>query len=482
MTIRRRLVIGFLVLFALAALGVAVAVDAARQSTEAVRGIARLTEDGRRLARVGALVREFSMHQSHLTLGMDRGEHLGHSRHARHVLAEAVARLAETDPLVERRVAIDTLRARLATLDAMFERRFLPALDAGRRDEARAVHDAAVAEVQALVAGLEADQAAVAEAIAEAERTADERARAATARAAAALGAALLVALGVAVWVGRTVSGPVGRLTAAAGGLAEAPAGTRVPEDGPPEVAALGATLNRVLGELEAQRRARVEAETLAALGRVAGGVAHEINNPLGVILGHARLVERAGGATAADAEAIAREARQCQAIVQQLLDYARPGVLRRDAIEPAEAAALAAERVDGVALTCADPLPPLAADRQRLDQVLYNLLQNARQFGEAITLEVAPHAGGVRFRVRDDGPGVTAADVERIFEPFYTTRPEGTGLGLAIARSVALAHGGSLRAVPAEEAGGGCFDLWLPAAGHGIDGIGAIETTEGGS
>ncbi len=463
MSIRRRLVIGFLILFALSGLAAAIAVDAARESNAALRSVARLTEDGRRLARVGALVREFSMHQSHLTLGMDRGEHLGHSRHARHLLAEAVSQLGETDPAVERRVALDTLRARLATLDRQFDRAFLPALDAGRRDEARRLHDAAVDEVTALVGGLEADQAAVAEAIHDAELKADARAREATVRSAIAMGAALGAALLVAVWVARTVSGPVARLTAAAADLSGAEA--RVPEEGPPEVAGLGRTLNRVLADLEVQRRARVEAETLAALGRVASGVAHEINNPLGVILGHARLIERAGGPAAADAEAIAREARQCQAIVQQLLDYARPGVLRSDPIDPAEAAALAAERLDGVTLRCADGLPPIRADRQRLDQLLYNLLSNAAQFGAHMTLDVAPHADGVRFRVTDDGPGVAAADVERIFEPFFTTRPEGTGLGLAIARSVAQAHRGTLRAVPADVAGGGCFDLWLPAA-----------------
>ncbi len=466
MSIRRRLVIGFVVLFALSGLAVAIAVDAARASNDALRRVARLTEDGRRLARVGALVREFSMHQSHLTLGMDRGEHLGHSHHARHLLSEAVSQLGETDPTVERRVALDTLRARLTTLESQFDRAFLPALDAGRQAEARRLHDAAVGEVTALVAGLEADQAAVAEAIADAEARADERAQAATLRSAAALGAALLMATLVAGWVSRTVSDPVARLTAAAADLAEAPPGTRVPEAGPPEVAGLGRTLNRVLGDLEAQRRARVEAETLAALGRVAGGVAHEINNPLGVILGHARLIERLGGAAADDAQAIAREARQCQAIVQQLLDYARPGVLQSDPIDPAEAAALAAERIDGVTLRCADGLPTVRADRQRLDQVLYNLLGNAAQFGAAIRLDVEPVDGGVRFTVRDDGPGVPAADVERIFEPFFTTRPEGTGLGLAIARSVAQAHRGTLRAAPAEVAGGGQVELWLPAEG----------------
>jgi len=463
MSIRRRLLIGFLMLFALAGLAVAIAVDAARESNDALRRVARLTEDGRRLARVGALVREFSMHQSHLTLGMDRGEHLGHSRHARDLLAEAVAQLGETDATVDRRVALDTLMARLATLDCAFEQEFLPALDAGRRDDARRLHDTAVNEVTTLVAGLERDQAAVAEAIGAAEARADAGARAATLRSAAALGAAFLVAVLVAAWVGRTVSGPVDRLTAAAADLADAAPGTRVPEAGPPEVAGLGRTLNRVLGDLEAQRRARVEAETLAALGRVAGGVAHEINNPLGVILGHARLIERQGGEAATDAGAIAREARQCQAIVQQLLDYARPGVLKSDPVDPAEAAALAAERVDDVELSCAPALPTVRADRQRLDQVLYNLLSNAAQFGGAISLDVAPADGGVRFTVRDDGPGVAAADVERIFEPFFTTRAEGTGLGLAIARSVAQAHRGTLRAVPAEAAGGGCFELWLP-------------------
>ncbi|MCA9557654.1 MAG: HAMP domain-containing histidine kinase, partial [Myxococcales bacterium] len=198
---------------------------------------------------------------------------------------------------------------------------------------------------------------------------------------------------------------------------------------------------------------------TLAALGRVAGGIAHEINNPLGVILGHARLIERGGGAATEDAAAIARETRACKGIVEALLDYARPGLLKR---APVDLAALAWEVVDrhaGATLEAGGEVV-VPGDARRLGQVLDNLVRNGLAFGAAVTVEVAAADGGARLVVRDDGPGVAAEDVERVFEPFFSTRADGTGLGLAIAHSVVLAHGGAIAARPGP---GGHFTLFLP-------------------
>ncbi len=455
-SLRWRLTVGFLAIFAVTGLGVAGALLATRTVDDALERVVTLADQDRRLGRVGEGVREFYIHQAHLALGMAHGEHLALTRKARQMLQRGLDRLAERPGPVD----VAALRATVARLDALLDDRFLPALAAGHGEHARHIHHEAAGDVQRVVDALEAYRVEVKQAIVEARAGADAAAARARAVSAGALGAALLLALGVGLWTTRAIVGPLDRLRAAATALPGAPEGTRVPADGPPEIASLGATLNQVLAALDEQRQARAEAETLAALGRVAGGIAHEINNPLGVILGHARFIEKAGGRGAEDGAVIAREARACKAIVQDLLDYARPGAGRAEACDLADLAGAAADRLEGCAVSGAGR--PVRGDRRRLEQVLYNLMTNGLAFGQAVQVQVADDGEGVAVTVVDDGPGLDPADLEQVFQPFFTTRERGTGLGLAIARAVAQAHGGRLTAAPGP---GGRFTLWLPAA-----------------
>jgi two-component system NtrC family sensor kinase len=461
-TVGRRLLWGLIALFAVSALATGLALSSTRAVEAELVGVERLAEESRRLGRVGSLFREYYMHQAHLALGMDMAEHTGMTRRAH---ADLVAALDAVERLPDARFApsaLPGLRAHLATLDRLFDGEFLPALAAGHAGHAAHVHHRAAGTVQEVTALLDAEEIHLSEAIAAARARAGRAATAATTQSALFLGSALGLALLVAAWMSRTIQRPVERLRAAAAALPHAPPGARVPEDGPLEVAQLGRTLNAVLADLEAQRRARGEAETLAALGRIAAGVAHEINNPLGVVLGHARVLERALDADEADsARAIAQEARHCQHIVQDLLDYARPALAARAPVDLVELARAAAERVSvPVAFDGTPDVLTVWADARRLSAVLRNLLDNAAAFGRAVSVSWGLDADVAVLRVRDDGPGVPATHLERVFEPFFTTRPEGTGLGLAIARAIATAHGGDLRA----HAGpGGHFELRLP-------------------
>lgn len=466
-TIGGRLLLGFLGLFAISAVGVTVAQRAARDVHASVERVAALADEGRRLGEVAALVRDFYIHQAHLALGLHADVHLAETRAARAQLEEALGRYEHTTPA--RPAAVSELRRRLAELDRLLDERFLPALRVGRRHEALDVHHDAVDSVEDVLERLDDEQGRVAGAISHARAASDARSQRALWESAGALAGALALGLAVAVWMSRAITAPVARLRTAAQALPGAPPHTRVPEDGPAEVAALGVVLNQTLGALEVQRRARAEAETLAAIGRVAAGIAHEVNNPLGVILGHARLIERTGGPGAEDAGVIAREARACQAIVQDLLDYARPGARRAEPVDLVEVARAAAERAGGGSVRAAGPVE-VRGDARRLQQLVYNLVVNGLAFGHDVTVDVAALDGGARLTVRDDGPGVPPADRERVFEPFFSTRTGGTGLGLAIARSIAVQHGGTLRAHGGGDRGGdygggpgGCFELWLP-------------------
>lgn len=457
-TVRGQLLLGLLALLATSAVSATLALQATWDVAETSAALGRLAERGRLLARVGSLSREYYLHQAHLALGMSHGVHAHHMQAAREALAEALDAADEKPP-------IPAARRYLARVDLIVDTRFLPAVEAGRQAEAIAAHDETAALTVRLIERLEATHSENAKAIRAARAKATTRAENAAPQSAIALGFGLIAALIIGGWMSRNITGPVARLRRAALALPHNPEGTRVPIEGPLEVRALGHAFNQMLDELEIQRRRRTEAETLAGLGRVAAGLAHEINNPLGVILGHARFIERADNESRVDARAIAEEARLCQAIVRDLLDYARPGLARHTELELGDLAHNSADRRGGV--VHGEAPGTLIGDSQRLTRLLDGLLENATAHGGTVEIHLscatsASGLPGVRAEVIDDGPGVPDDLLEQIFEPFFTTRAEGTGLGLALARSVAIAHGGSLHAEPGP---GGRFILWLPVS-----------------
>lgn len=248
-------------------------------------------------------------------------------------------------------------------------------------------------------------------------------------------------------------------------------------EAGRLELVARHAALEKAYGELQALQGELVESERLAAVGRLAAGVSHEVDNPIGVILGtaemlRAELADRPGAAD--DLRLIEAECLRCRRIVRDLLDLARPATstsARADAREVAEAVLRALSHhpeFRGVKVTTAwaPGLPRVQADPDRLKQVLLNLLLNAGQAmgGKgAVTVTGEQTEGRVRLVLADEGPGIAREDLERVFEPFFTTRA-GTGLGLAVSRRLVEEQGGRLWARRRPE-GGSAFVLELLAA-----------------
>ena len=219
--------------------------------------------------------------------------------------------------------------------------------------------------------------------------------------------------------------------------------------------------------------------ERLAALGGMAAVLAHEIRNPLGAIKGLAQFLgeKRASDATQTEmTQTIAAEASRLERLVNDLLTYARPRPPERQptdlsaALSEVMALARAAADQAGVKvrMDATDILPRVIADPEQIKQLFGNLVLNAIQAMPnggtlAITTgtripssgdESAPNVGRrliqtgqwVEISVEDTGAGIPAADLPRIFEPFYTTRTKGTGLGLAICRQIVEAHGGAIR------------------------------------
>ncbi len=288
------------------------------------------------------------------------------------------------------------------------------------------------------------------------------------------LGGATLFAVGVGFYIGNSVARPVARLSEGAARLARGDLHTRIPEDDPGELGQLAAQFNRMTEALRAHQAQLVQHEKLAGIGRLAAGVAHEINNPLGVILGYVRLLQRkAEGALAEDLKVVEEEAVRCQQIVEGLLDLSRPGrgpverVPLREVCEEVVARLRESSRL-GVVRVRIEGDASAWAWPPRLRQVLLNLVKNAAEAagaGGTVALHLeAASDGGASVAVSDSGPGVKPEDRPRLFEPFFSTKPSGTGLGLAVSQAIAEAHGGRIEA-DTGPLGGARFTLRLPPA-----------------
>lgn len=235
-----------------------------------------------------------------------------------------------------------------------------------------------------------------------------------------------------------------------------------------------------VTERIETQRW-RMQEERMAVVGRLAAGLAHELNNPLASIALFARhALDRLepGHALADHLGTVLRNADLCKKIVRDLLEYARqrPPSLRPVALEELlgnvvrtiEPQANAA-RVALVSEPVPAGTPAVFGDADQLRQVLVNLGLNAIEAmpeGGRLVLRAGPGDDGkVRVDVEDTGPGIPLEEQERIFSAFHTTKPEGTGLGLTVVRDLVTLHGGkvSVRSAPGQ---GSTFGLELPAVG----------------
>jgi C4-dicarboxylate-specific signal transduction histidine kinase len=235
--------------------------------------------------------------------------------------------------------------------------------------------------------------------------------------------------------------------------------------------------------------RNRAEMERLAVVGKLAAGVAHEVNNPLAYVKSNLGFLEEELREPSPDVEELRRVLVETQQGVQRIQQIVAD--LRRFSRDTAEAdercavddAVSEAERLASVRLhslgevirEVATELPPVRISQRHLVQVLVNLLLNAADALDTATprraarvvLRATPTPAGVRLDVEDNGPGIPATALPRLFEPFFTTKPpgKGTGLGLALCREYVARAGGTLVAENRPE-GGARFTLTLPGTG----------------
>lgn len=240
------------------------------------------------------------------------------------------------------------------------------------------------------------------------------------------------------------------------------------------------AELGRKNDEIEAARSALVHSEKLASMGQLAAGVAHEVNNPLGVVVMYAHLLLEEHGADPRlreDLETIAEQADRCKRIVSGLLNFARQN---KTVCSRTDIAELVAETVRTVCLPESIMLKTetriencLAdVDREQIAQVLVNLFTNAQAAmpaGGELSIIVDGDEDNISLVVADTGIGIPPENISRVFDPFFTTKQigRGTGLGLAVVYGIVKMHRGSITVKSttesAEGPAGTVFTVTLP-------------------
>jgi signal transduction histidine kinase len=235
------------------------------------------------------------------------------------------------------------------------------------------------------------------------------------------------------------------------------------------------AAANRSLQDAEAAVR---RADRLAALGQLTAGLAHELRNPMSTMRSSAEILTRslpADNETARElAGYILSEVDRTNSLISRFLEFARPMTLRLEATDLASiidraVAQVAREQTNGnvpVYTNYSPDIRPVPIDGELMERVVYNLVINAVQAsppGAAVTVKTRPSNGNVEIAVIDRGNGIDPKQIENVFNPFFTTKPNGVGLGLAIVSKIVDEHGGKM-IVESQPGEGSIFHVFLPA------------------
>lgn len=306
----------------------------------------------------------------------------------------------------------------------------------------------------------------------------------------AATGLGVLCAIGLGCFLSGRVMDPVHRLITAS---REVSKGNLAPEIGPiskdDEIAMLQTTFKDMVASVNRMSMASqskiIQSEKQASVGRLAAGVAHEINNPLTGVLTYTHMLLRRkdiGDDIRADLQVIVESTERVRKIVKGLLDFSRQTRLDPEATEINRLIDATIKLVEnqallkGVSLTfhAGDPLPMIVLDRSQIQSVLLNMILNALDATEPSgEIRVATSAAlsaddlgrrGIEITIADNGSGMPPEYLSQIFDPFFTTKDvgKGTGLGLSVSLGIVKEHGGAIR-VQSEPGKGTTFFVWLP-------------------
>jgi two-component system NtrC family sensor kinase len=427
-------------------------------------------EEGvRRALELASAVRDQYAHQAH-TIIIGNESHLGfYSAAERHVL-ELTKALRPFARGPEECGWMDDIEHASADLDGIFRQRIVPAVVRGDRRFVQTEHARAqrvVTSIQDLAEQLVGRfEARIANARAEVSSVERRTNRSILALL---IGAPLLAA-GITFYVGRSIAKPIAQLSRGAERIAAGDLDTKIDIPARDEFGALARQFNAMTASLKEHQTKLLQSEKLATVGRLAAGVAHEINNPLAVILGYVRLLrKRVERSVDDDLAVVEEETLRCKEIVVGLLDLSRPQQGGQDRVDLRSVSEDVVERfreakvLEGIDVTIEGDAVA-EGHPSKIRQVVGNLVRNAAEAagpGGHVTVGLSALDGEVRMTVHDSGAGLDARARERLFEPFFTTKERGTGLGLAVSRAIARAHGGDIEV--STEGAGATFTVKLP-------------------
>ena len=240
------------------------------------------------------------------------------------------------------------------------------------------------------------------------------------------------------------------------------------------------------MDELKTSEAYMIQSEKLASLGQMASGMAHEIHNPLTIISGESQLyLERFKGTDDKVDKLLRSIIEECQRaadITRRILRFAKPAPPE---VTPVDLKAVVEEsltlagyqvRLDRVErdIQVSETLPKVCSNQNQLQEVILNLILNACQAmgekGGKLLFAAQPNGSFITLTVSDTGPGISASNLRKIFNPFFTTKPTGTGLGLFVSQRIIKSHGGTIE-LASEEGKGTCFTIRLPVWKEGTAG-----------
>jgi signal transduction histidine kinase len=280
---------------------------------------------------------------------------------------------------------------------------------------------------------------------------------------------------------------PLTRLSQRVAAVAHGDLSARLERHADDEIGRVAAEFERMVSALSERDERLRSSERLAAMGRLAAHVTHEVRNPLNSIRLNVEMLEEDVASAGSEArlmlQAVVREVDHLTEITDQYLRLVRLPEPKLERVELAalvrEVAAFLAPEMErsNVKLELElESTAQLPIDEGQLRQALFNLCRNAREAmpeGGTIRISLSDAEGGLLLRVSDQGPGIPEDEREKIFDLFYTTKQHGTGLGLALTQQIITAHRGRIRCTPADfdaraeprasSGVGTSFEIWLP-------------------
>lgn len=432
-----------------------------------------IEEGNRRSLALAAAVREQYIHLAHDVLEAD-GSHRDHYQDWRDSVLRGTRELR---PLTaaEDRVHLDHIARGAVRMDRTFREGVLPAMARGDEARVRLEHRRIVDIAEHAAEHADTLAASFGSRMTSSHVSATQATHIGLFTGAACVLCVLALSVFHTLRLRTTVLHPLRLLARAAHRFGSGDLESRVGVVGRGELQAVASAFDRMTEEVAAREVRLVRSERMAAIGQLAAGIAHELNNPIGIIRGYLKTMSPGADPETLreELQILDEEASHCQRIAEDLLAYARLSELRVGSVNVRELLDETLHRIgEGLGVGAgrvrveADD-GAVDGDRDRLRQVVTNLLTNAVRAsanGAPIDVRGMRTPTGYEITVADRGPGIPKKDLDRIFEPFFTRRRGGSGLGLAVSLGIVRDHGGTIEVLD-REGGGTVFRVRLPHA-----------------